>query len=75
VLNTSAADSGSAQPARRHVVDGVEITATNAGLRLKCLDCAAVELVLLEQERFNDHVEAFLASHPLVCLLNGRGGD
>lgn len=54
-------------PERRIDLNRVSIVAGAAGLRMSCGACDAVTLVLLGEDRFDRHVEAFLDEHPGVC--------
>jgi hypothetical protein len=50
-----------------YVVDEVRVSTEGGGLRMECGQCGAVELVLLEQTAFNNHVKLFLGWHPDGC--------
>ncbi len=52
---------------RQHVIDDVAVSASSAGLRMECLRCHAVELVLVTEAAFNDHIERFMGCHPVGC--------
>lgn len=57
---------------REHVVDQVEVSVGRGELLLHCRDCAARQVVRLEDPTFDVRVSTFLRSHPQVCRTEIR---
>jgi hypothetical protein len=57
------------RPEETTFVQEVHVEASSSALRLSCDRCEAVELVLLDDGEFDDHMKRFMRTHPHSCTL------